>query len=344
MKNNIISLEEFSSKIGVSTATVSSVFNNRSKERRISPKTVELVKLQARKLGYQPNVAARRLRVQKDMKVCELVVVTAYESPFAVTSNLVKMLEQTAAKYYKDITPLVEIVMFHRNKISEVPGILDGSRFNGAIITNTGFEDDSFFMENRVLYPIVFLGREIPGYSCVTGDAYHMGTEAAEELICECKCEDIAVITPRHELLTQTTKGRLDGFLDKCVENEIHCAVIEADDINEKSGAEAIDAYLKKHNLDGLFCVSDMLAVGSYYSIKNHGFSIPEDIAVVGIGDVSVCEYLNPPLTLFSKVNGDMKDEYAAKMLLEQIYGQKQGEVSRVFHASLVRNGSSMRL
>ncbi len=341
--NNVISLEEFSAKIGVSTAAVSSVFNNRSKERRISEKTVELIKTQAKKLGYQPNVAAKRLRVQKDMNVCELAVLTAYESPFAVSSNLVHALESIVSQHYKNITPFVEIVMFHRDRISELPGILDGSRFNGAIITNTGFEDDKFFMENEVMYPIVFLGRDIQGYSCVRDDDFYMGEAAANELVNECGCKNVAVVAPQMNLLTQTTKKRYHGFLSLCKEKNIKCDFIQAQGIDEQSGAAAVESYLERNKIDGLYSVSDLLAIGAYYAIKKKGLLIPGDIAVVGVGDVSAGEYLDPPLTAFSAVNVHKKDDYAAKMLLAQLFAKKNDITSNIFHPEIVRRGSTTR-
>ncbi len=339
-----MTLEEFAAEIGVSSATVSSVFNNRSRERRISEKTVELVRRQAQKLGYQPNVAARRLRVQKDMQVCELAVVTAYESPSAFSANVVSALEQVAMERYPHITPFVEIVLFHRNRIKDMPGILDGSRYNGAVISNTGFEDDRFFQENEISYPVVFLGRELPGYDCVNEDARHIGRESALELVERCHCRNPAVLTLCKGISTQTTQGRTEGFVEQCRESGVSCNVICADEVSAQAGAKAVSEHLAENRFDGLFCVSDLLAVGAYFSIKEKGLSIPSDIAVVGIGDLALCEYLVPPLTTFHRANyREQKDIYAAAMLLSKILDKDTRPVSRVFHDSLNRRDSSQR-
>ncbi|QHI69178.1 LacI family DNA-binding transcriptional regulator [Tichowtungia aerotolerans] len=336
----MITLEEFAAKIGVSAATVSSVFNNRSRERRISEKTVDYVNAQSRKYGYQPNVAARRLRVHKDMQVCELAVLTAYESPAAVSTNIVHALEQAVSRNYPHITSFVEIVMFHRNRIKDIPGILDGSRYNGAVITNTGFDDDRFFEENNISYPVVFLGRDLPGYNCVSEDARHIGREAARELLEGSRCRRPVVLAPREELLTQTTKARVDGFMERCEEAGVPGEILWAEDVSVPAGLSAVGGFLPSKQMDGLFCVSDYLAVGAYSAIKEKGLGIASDIAVIGVGDFALGEYLDPSLTAFLRVD---KDECAARMLLEQLFDADARLVSRVFNASLVPRASSLR-
>ncbi len=343
LNSHVMTLNEFSAEVGVSTATVSAVFNNKHKERRISEKTVELVRRQAKRLGYHPNVAARRLRIQRDMKVCQVAVITSYETPFHVSSNLVRAIEATASKYYSNITAFVEIIMFHRDKISDLPGVIDGSRFNAAVITNTSFEDDLFFKDNKVSYPVVFIGRDIEGYSCVRDDDYSIGELAATELIVNCRCKNVAIVTPDDNLLTQATKRRCEGFWERCANDGISAYVLKSQAINESSAADVVSRALKSNKIDGLYCVSDILAMGAYYAINQEKLSVPKDVAVIGIGDVSWGEFMNPPLTTFSTLNSKMKDDYAAKMLFEQLYEKKTEGVSRIFHTGIVRRNSTMR-
>ena len=343
--NEVVTLRGFAEKIGVSTATISSVFNGKSKERGISDKTTDFVRIQAAKFGYQPNIAAKRLRAQKEFRTYELAVFTSYEAPFQISSNLVHMLEATAKSLYGNMKFCVEIIMFHAGRISEVPGILDGSRFNGAIVTNTSAADDRFFMENRSPCPVIFLGREIPGYSSVSVDAYEMGSMAAEELLGRCECSQVSVVAPISEWLTQSTKGRVKGFVDRCQQGQVPCHVMETQGLNEPAGCEALGQYLdlQGNRLDGIYFVSDLLAVGGYHAIYQRGLSIPDDIAVVGIGDISIGRFMNPPMTVFNEDYSDKQDDYASKMLLEKLFEKDVSLRSRVFHPSIVRRGSTTK-
>lgn len=48
------------------------------------------------------------------------------------------------------------------------------------------------------------------------------------------------------------------------------------------------------------FCVaSDTLAIGALQAFNEHGFAIPERVAFFSINDVSVAQYVSPPLTTF---------------------------------------------
>ncbi len=344
-EHGAVTLSEFAKKVGVSTATISSVFNGKSRERGISDKTTEFVRAQAVKFGYQPNIAAKRLRAQKEFRTYELAVLTSYEAPFQISSNLVHMLEATAQSLYGNMKFCVEIIMFHAGRISEVPGILDGSRFNGAIVTNTGAADDQFFMENKSPCPVVFVGRDIPGYSSVSVDAYEMGRMAAEELLDRCGCSQVAVAAPVSKWLTQSTKGRVDGFVEKCRQAQVSCHVMETQGLNESAGCEALGHYLDRHEngLDGIYFVSDLLAVGGYHAMDQRDLAIPDDIAVVGIGDISVGRFMNPPLTVFNEDYSDRQDAYVSRMLLEKLFKKDVSLSSRVFHPSIVRRGSTSR-
>jgi len=343
--DKVITLNRVASKIGVSAATISSVFNNRTKERGISEKTANYVRIQARALGYQPNIAAKRLRAQKDFRTYELAVLTSYEAPFQLSSNLVHTLEVMACSLYGNVRHCVEIIMFHAGRISELPGILEGSRFNGAIVTNTSGADDRFFAGNMSQCPLVFLGREVPGYSSVSVESHEMGRMAAEELLGQCGCSRISVLAPLPKLLTQATKKRVEGFISRCQQGGVIPRLIEANGLDEQAGYEAFGQYLDLHGNtpDSAFFVLDMLAVGAYHAIKQRGLSIPDDIAVVGIGDTSVSRFMNPPMTSFTEKYSNKQDAYASKMLLEKLFEKDMGVSTHIFHPAIVRRESTIR-
>ncbi len=80
-------------------------------------------------------------------------------------------------------------------------------------------------------------------------------------------------------------------------------------------------SYLSKNRCDGLYSITDSLAVGAYMAIKKNKLNIPTDIAVIGTGDASVSEYLDPPLSTFSHSQHSMHEE-AVRLLLRQIIGE----------------------
>ncbi len=65
-----------------------------------------------------------------------------------------------------------------------------------------------------------------------------------------------------------------------------------------RSGRDGLRALLERHpGIDALFCSSDMMALGVLTEAQAMGLRIPEQLAVVGMGDHSFSQDLNPALT-----------------------------------------------
>jgi len=69
------------------------------------------------------------------------------------------------------------------------------------------------------------------------------------------------------------------------------------------------------------FIASDHLAIGAIHALKEAGFRVPEDLAIVGFNDIEVAEYLSPPLTTI-RIQAEMMGRMAVKLLIDQIGGR----------------------
>ncbi|WP_434309257.1 LacI family DNA-binding transcriptional regulator [Hominifimenecus sp. rT4P-3] len=60
----------------------------------------------------------------------------------------------------------------------------------------------------------------------------------------------------------------------------------------------AMDHYLEHHSLPTAFLAdNDLLACYAMQALKRHGFSIPEDVSIIGFDDRPICRLVDPPLT-----------------------------------------------
>jgi len=84
-----ITVKNIAEKAGVSIGAVSSVLNNRHVERRISVDTVEKIREAAAKLGYLPNISARRLRSGGGKNVIALALITSFEAPIPLVNHFI---------------------------------------------------------------------------------------------------------------------------------------------------------------------------------------------------------------------------------------------------------------
>lgn len=295
---NRVTLGTVADTTGVSIGTVSAVLNNRHVARRIAPATVEVVRLAARKLGYMPDISARRLRVPNDSRRSAVIAfITSYEAPLSVVTPIILGLRDAtqARGRGQDITFTLLVEMFSVGRLFKMPGLLSKQMFNAAIICNTDEQDDLFLGRTHLPYPVVLLNRVISGYNCVVEDAAG-GARAAEALV-KAKAKRLAVI--RGNPLTQGTKARADSFMSMASRLlGVSPLEIVAKALSEDAACKAMKHFLASgEKIDGLFTVTDSMALGAYNAIKEVGLRIPQDVAVVGVGDYGISPYFDPPLS-----------------------------------------------
>ncbi len=287
-----VTIYQIAAHVGVSPATVSSVLANRHVERRIATKTVEKVREAARSLGYVPNMAGRRLRAHRAAtRQFDIAIMTSFEAPLPLVGQLLHKLQSVVdQKTTKDTRFAISIEMFHAGQLQHKPALLDANRYHGVIVTNTLPEDDRFLAQARLPYPVVILGRRVPGYYCVLEAPNCVGRKSAEVLH-EAGCRRLAVMHGR--LLTHTTSDRVGAFQRTARElSGVDPVVLECAGLQPSQGAAALQAFLTGGaQLDGLFVVTDSLAMGAYQTLKERGQHIPRDVAVVGVGDNEMAEY-----------------------------------------------------
>lgn len=306
---------------GVSIGAVSSVMNNRHLERRISAATVQRIRDVAGRLGYLPNISARRLRSHEGVKDnVILAFITSYEAPLGIVNHLILGLREAVAARARfagtSFSVLVE--MFSAGQLSVMPGLLTGQQFNAAIITNTTPEDDLFLQRTHLPYPVVLVNRTIPHYTCVVEDA-ESGSRSAEVLV-RAKRRTLAIL---HGLpLTHTTHARVCSFINTSSrllgtpgEEIVATTLAEAD------AYSAMARFLRRGGqIDGLYAATDSMALGAYRAIKEAGLRIPQDVAVIGVGDYGLSPFFDPPLSTIG-VERERLGREASRLLLDQLEG-----------------------
>jgi LacI family transcriptional regulator len=338
-----VTIYEIAKHVGVSPAAVSSTLANRHVERRLATETVRRIREAAAELGYVPNMAGRRLRAHKSAtRQFDLAIVTSFEAPLPLVGQALRAL-QNAVDIQTDETTryAVSIEMFHAGRLSEKPALLDANRYHGVIITNTLPKDDAFLSEARLPYPVVVLGRRNPRYCCVLEAPDFVGRRSAEVLL-EARCKRLAILHGRQ--LTHTTADRLTAFKRAVRERTGEDPVeIVSTGLLPHDGAAALEAFFGKGGgCDGLFCVNDSLAAGAYQAIKVSGRKIPDDVAVVGVGDYELAEYLDPALTTVAGANDAMVAE-AVPLLFRLLRGEENVPAEVLVVPPIFLRGSTQR-
>jgi LacI family transcriptional regulator len=339
-KHRPVTVHTIAEHVGVSPSAVSTVLANRHEERRLAPATVERIRQAVRELGYVPNVAARRLRAHDPhVRHMELGILTSFEAPLFLISRALRQLQR---KIDTRTTPerrfSVSIEMFHAGRLREMPGLLTANRFNGVIITNTLPEDDAFLKSNPLPYAVVVQGRRLAGYCCVLETPREGGRRAAEILLARGH-RNLVVLTP--SLLTETTADRADAFCATVRELSGGEPVrVTADGFTPASGSEALRAHIgAESRCDGLFAVTDTLALGAYHAIRSSGRRVPGDVAVVGVGDHEHADFFDPPLTCVGPIYDHVVEEIVT--LLFDLMSRRRVHPTEVFVSPTVERRAS---
>jgi LacI family gluconate utilization system Gnt-I transcriptional repressor len=89
-----------------------------------------------------------------------------------------------------------------------------------------------------------------------------------------------------------------------------------------KSGREALQHILKaKPDVDAVFCSSDLLALGVLTEARAQNIAIPDQLAIMGFGNVPFMEDMIPSLTTV-KINGAKIGRLAAQLLVDRAQGK----------------------
>jgi LacI family gluconate utilization system Gnt-I transcriptional repressor len=89
------------------------------------------------------------------------------------------------------------------------------------------------------------------------------------------------------------------------------------------SGRSALRELLARHpDTDAVFCSSDLLALGVLTEAQASGIKVPQQLAVVGLGDLSFARDLHPALTTV-RIDGTAIGRKAAQFIIERAGGRR---------------------
>ena len=89
-----------------------------------------------------------------------------------------------------------------------------------------------------------------------------------------------------------------------------------------RSGRQALKALMGlRARPEGVFCSSDLLALGVMTEARAAGLKVPEDLAVVGFGDLDFAADTDPALTTV-RINGAAIGRHAAQFIVDRAEGR----------------------
>lgn len=306
-----ITIKDVAKRLNVSISTVSRAFNNKYDIRK---ETRDLVLKTALEMGYHPNPIARKLLQKRSLNI-GIVVPEFINSYFPEV--IIGAQEILLKKGYQ-----VLIMQSSESSEMELKNIqsLVGNMVDGLIVSLTSESANESYYKQLIDsgMPIVFFNRVIKNLnaSTVTFNDYKWAFFATEHLIIQGYKNIVHLAGPKNLLLS---KERYRGFQDAHKKHKtepgkkINCG------FNMEDGERMAVEMIEQNELpEAIFFANDHSAIGFMKILKNNGFKIPEDVAVVGFSESKFAENIFPPLTSVKQPTHDI-GETAATLLLEQI-------------------------
>jgi LacI family transcriptional regulator len=334
-----VTMSDIARDLNVSVVTVSKVLRNKGK---ISEPTRQRVLQRSRELNYQPNLIARSLVTRRTFTIGLLL--PDFTHPFF--AQIAKAVAQTMRSRgyhvlisYFEEDPEIEL--------SEGQALLS-RHVDGLILASAQSDARCAFFKyiHERKTPLVLIDRAVPKVraSFVGVDHTGIGKMATEHLIAQ-GCRRIAHLRGPD---VGIANDRLNGYCLALQEGGFPVLpdfIVEAG-FHTESGYDAMRAVLQSSpKVDGVFCYNDPIAVGAMKAIREAGKKVPEDVAVVGAGNVNYSDVLAIPLTTIDQ-EPDQIGKIASQLLLDQIESKKKSHRSRtvlVPHRLVVRQSTEHR-
>ncbi len=321
----------------VGVGTVSRVLNDHP---NVKDATRQHVLEVIQEVGYAPNFQARYIRTKRS-QLFGFVSDAVATTPFAV--NLIKG-AQDAARTSERLLLMVDADGGERDREKAVELMLERD-VEGLIY--------AAMYHQQVTLPVKAYGLSTVLVDCFVEDAslpsvvpdeVQGGFVAAEHLLSQGHRRVGFINVDRLESRLPAPYGRLAGY-----KQALEAFGVPYDEALVRFGdGTGRDGYRYTAELLGLlepptalFCGTDRIAMGAYDAIKERGFKIPDDVAVVGFDNQDIiAEYLRPSLTTVALPHYDM-GRWAVERLTRHLAGEPLESVQHKMTCPLIHRESA---
>lgn len=315
-------LKEIATMLGISITTVSKALKNYPD---VSPKTKTAVLDLAEKLNFTPNSFAVNLRT-KESKTIGLIVPEVVHHFF---SNIIKGVIEEADKngYLVIILQSNESLELEKKQVE----LLFNKRVDGILMSLSNDSNDDLHLKNIISRGIPFvqfdkISKLLPSSKIIINDQ-KAASDAVQHLI-DIGCKKIAHI--RGPENPQNAIDRFLGYKKTLEKNGISFdskLVYTCESVTFEEGFEFAKQIVKDHpDIDGIFAITDLVAVGVLSYLNESNIAVPGEIALIGFSNWFMSQVMSPKLSTIDQPSYDM-GVAAFSLLLEEMICRKDGSV-----------------
>ncbi|MPY86475.1 MAG: substrate-binding domain-containing protein [Luteitalea sp.] len=305
-----VRLKDIADELQLSVVTVSKVLQN---YRDVNAETRRRVLEKAQELGYRPNYVARSLVMQRSATIGMVL-------PHLRHTFFQEVYQAIAAKASpKGYSLLIAISQEDPDQEAREIDHMISRQVEGLILASTRPYTAGDFLEplEKRNLPLLLLDREFANYDAhfVGTDDVELGRFATAHLI-EQGCTRIAHLRGPD---VSTAIARVEGYRTELAAHKLtrHPHYVAGGTGDDEAGYWAMKSLLKaKPPPDSVFCYNDPVAAGAMKAVLDSGLRVPQDVAIVGAGNMHYSDLFRVPLTTVDQRSAEVGAQ-AADLILD---------------------------
>lgn len=290
-------VRDIAERAHVSIATVSRVLNDHP---RVSDETRLIVWQAAQALGYPLEKLRSAPQVSRSV-----LVLTREEAPETRAAAAHQAGGEFERRVWVGVHSYLEqqgiAARLQHSNVSPEEARLHASDIGvSGLVLLGGVRERAFVKELHTLkIPFVIAGAHLRPLevNCVMADVGQGITQAMRHLIDTGRRRIGFVNGPS----TTTTSGeKLDAYRLALCWHDLPFTPdqVVVSDFNAESGyQQTLRLLAQRSDLDAVIFADDVIALGGMRAIREHGYSVPRDLAVIGFGDYELSSFTTPSLT-----------------------------------------------
>ena len=327
-------LKEIANLLGISITTVSKALKDYPD---VSAKTKKAVMDLAGELNFTPNSFAVNLRT-KESKTIGLIIPEVVHHFF---SNVINGIIEEADKngYLVIILQSNESLELEKKQVE----LLFNKRVDGILMSLSNESNDDVHLKRLINRGIPFvqfdkISKLIPSSKVIINDQ-KAASDAVQHLI-DMGCKKIAHIRGPNN--PQNAIDRFLGYKKTLEKNGIPFdlnLVYTCQNVSYEEGFEFAKQIVNDHpDVDGIFAVTDLVAVGAMSYLNEVGIEIPNQIALIGFSNWFMAQVMSPKLSTVDQPSYEM-GVVAFNLLLEEMICRHDG---KVFNPRIIELGTTL--
>jgi DNA-binding LacI/PurR family transcriptional regulator len=337
LESKTVTINHIAERLKVSPGTVSSVLNGHSKQRRISKQTAEKIMQLAGELNYIPNELARSLR-RKRTGVIGIVFGTLMNNwAHLALQGIHSVLNPR--QYF----PFIAVSYWDTEVEANEFALLMQRRVEGIICVPTPGGHNTYQQAINQKIPFVFLNDvplDMTYASYIAWDAEQATRVAVRHLI-DCGYKRIALIGSDHQTLM--TQARFKAYIETLLEagleiNQQWIGWYPVTNQFEPLFEQVLNRiyFESSYPPDAFFFTFDPLAMLAMRIFKKRGVQVPEDIGLIGMGDLEGIDEMDLGLTTVHEPLEEMA-HMAANVILALIDNPDCGPLQHVVQGNALK-------